>query len=307
MKEFDTVIIGGGPAGLSAGLYAARANMKAVVIEKAEPGGQMTTTSDVDNYPGSIENPTGIGLSMRMKDQCKTFGTEIAKETVSSIDKEEDRFIVKTDKNEYEAKTVIAATGSNPKKIGCKGEDQFRGMGVSYCATCDGFFFKDMTVAVVGGGDSAMDEGIFLTKFAKEVIVIHRRDELRAAKSLQDKAFANDKIRFVFDSVVEEIKGDNVVQAIDVKNVKTGEVEELKVDGVFVFVGYQPNGDLFEKFVERDEDGFIIGDEDMKTSTEGLFVAGDLRKKSLKQVVTAAADGAIAAVQAEKYIADKFE
>jgi thioredoxin reductase (NADPH) len=307
MKTYDLVIIGGGPAGLSAGLYASRAKLKNIVLEKGDAGGQLATTNDIDNYPGSAENTNGPALSQRMKDQCVEFGSEFAKEDLLSIEKKDKLFYLKTDKNEYEAKSVVIATGSNPKEIGCKGEKEFRGMGVSYCATCDGFFFKDLTVAVIGGGDSALEEGMFLTKLAKKVYVVHRRDEFRAAKSIQEKAFANSKMEFIYDSVVEEIKGDGVVNGITLKNVKTGELTNLSVDGVFVFVGYKPDSTLFEDMVETDETGFIIGDEEMKTKMEGLFVAGDVRQKMLKQVITAAADGAIAAVSAEKYIARVFE
>ncbi|SHE62730.1 thioredoxin-disulfide reductase [Alkalibacter saccharofermentans] len=307
MKTYDLVIIGGGPAGLSAGLYASRAKLKNIVLEKGDAGGQLATTNDIDNYPGSAENTNGPALSQRMKDQCVEFGSEFAKEELLSIEKKDKLFYLKTDKNEYEAKSVVIATGSNPKEIGCKGEKEFRGMGVSYCATCDGFFFKDLTVAVIGGGDSALEEGMFLTKLAKKVYVVHRRDEFRAAKSIQEKAFANSKMEFIYDSVVEEIKGDGVVNGITLKNVKTGELTNLSVDGVFVFVGYKPDSTLFEDMVEIDEIGFIIGDEEMKTKMEGIFVAGDVRQKMLKQVITAAADGAIAAVSAEKYIARVFE
>jgi thioredoxin reductase (NADPH) len=307
MKTYDLVIIGGGPAGLSAGLYASRAKLKNIVLEKGDAGGQIATTNEVDNYPGSAENVTGPALSQRMKDQCVEFGSEFAKEEMLSIEKKDKTFYLKTDKNEYEAKAVIIATGSNPKEIGCKGEKEFRGMGVSYCATCDGFFFRDLVVAVIGGGDSALEEGMFLTKFAKKVYVVHRRDELRAAKSIQEKAFANSKIEFIYDSVVEEIKGDVVVSSITLKNVKTNELKDLSVDGVFVFVGYKPNSSMFVDMVETDEIGFIIGTEEMNTKVEGLFVAGDVRQKMLKQVITAAADGAIAAVSAEKYIAKVFE
>ncbi|MBF7097224.1 thioredoxin-disulfide reductase [Alkalibacter mobilis] len=305
--SYDLLIIGGGPAGLSAGLYASRANLKNLILEKGDAGGQIASTSEVDNYPGSIKNATGPTLSMRMKEQCVEFGSEFKKEEFIDLKKDGKIFKVKTDKDEYEAKTVIIATGADPKEIGCKGEREYRGMGVSYCATCDGFFFRDLTVAVVGGGDSALEEGMFLTKFAKKVYIIHRRDELRAVKSIQDKAFANNKIEFVFDSVVEEIKGDGVVNGITVKNVKTGELTDMAVDGVFVYVGYKPNSAKFRDFVELDETGFIIGTEEMTTTTAGLFVAGDIRKKMLKQVITAAADGAIASVSAEKYVAENFE
>lgn len=305
--DYDMIIIGGGPAGLSAGLYASRANLKNLVLEKAEAGGQIATTSEVDNYPGSPKDATGPVLSQRMKEQCEAFGTEFRKEECKEIIKEGDYFKIVTNKETYKTKIVIAAMGANPREIGCKGEKEFRGMGVSYCATCDGFFFRDLDVAVVGGGDSALEEGIFLTKFAKKVYIIHRRDELRAVESIQDKAKANPKIEFILDSVVEEIKGDGLVQSVRIKNVKSGEESDLPVDGVFVFVGYYPSTELIKDMATLDESGYVLAGEDMKTNVPGLFVAGDIRKKVVKQVITAAADGAIAAVLGEKYISEHFE
>lgn len=302
MKEYDTIIIGAGPAGLSAALYAARGDLKTLVLESGVTGGQIATTSEVDNYPGSIEHCTGPTLSERMKQQCVSFGAQINSETYKSMKKEGNYFFLKTDKEEYKSKAVIVATGSKPKMMGCKGEEQYRGLGVSYCATCDANFFRGLKVAVVGGGDSAIDEGLFLTKFAEKVTIIHRRDELRAAKSLQQRAFNNPKMDFIWNSSIEEIKGDGVVQSLLIKNVKTGETQEVPMDGVFVFIGYTPNTKGFEEFVELDDGGNVLTDENMKTSTLGLFAAGDVRKKTLKQAITASADGAIAAVNAEKYI-----
>lgn len=305
--EYDMIIIGGGPAGLSAGLYASRAKLKNVILEKGDAGGQMATTSDVENYPGSMEDATGASLTMRMKQQCEAFGTEFRKEECKEIKKEGDLFVVVTDKETHRAKTVVAAMGAYPREMGCKGEKEFRGMGVSYCATCDGFFFRDLNVAVVGGGDSALEEGLHLTKFAKKVTIIHRRDAFRANQTLQSKAKANPKIEFILDSVVEEIKGDGLVQSIHLKNVKTGEESELAVDGVFVFVGYLPRTELLKDLVSLDEAGYALAGEDTVTNVPGLFVAGDLRKKPLKQVITAASDGAVAAVSGEKYITEHFD
>lgn len=304
---YDIIIIGGGPAGLSAGLYASRASLKNLVLEKAEAGGQIATTSEVDNYPGSPVGATGPVLSQRMKEQCIEFGSEFRKEECLELKKEGELFHITTNKGAYQAKTVIAAMGAYPRAIGCPGEKEYRGMGVSYCATCDGFFFRDLEVAVVGGGDSALEEGIFLTKFAKKVHIIHRRDELRAVKSIQEKAMANPKIEFIFDTVVDEIKGDGVVKAVVLKNVKTGALRELSVDGVFIYVGYHPNAKLIKDMVDLCESGYVLAGEDMKTRVPGLFVAGDIRKKQVKQVITAAADGAVAAVLAEKYISEHFE
>ena len=304
MQDYDVVIIGGGPAGLSAGLYSSRALLKTLIVESGAVGGQVTTTSDMENYPGSISD-NAMELANRMKEQALRFGTEIVTGRCESVKKVDSYFHIVTDKEEYKAKAVIIATGSQPRNIGCKGEQEFRGLGVSYCATCDANFFRGLHVVVVGGGDSAIDEGLYLTKFADKVTVVHRRDTLRAAKSLQKKAFANLKMEFILDSVVEEIKGDGIVNAVVLRNVKTKERTELKADGVFSFVGYNPSSELFKDLVEVDGKGYIVSDENMKTTVPGIFVAGDVRKKMLKQVITAAADGAIAAISAEKYIVEQ--
>ena len=304
---YDILIIGGGPAGLSAGLYGARSRARTLIIEKSKWGGQAASTEELENYPGSIEQPTGPEITSRMKKQAEEFGVETKAQAVTELKLEGKIKTVVTDSAEYRAKTVIIATGAKPRLLGCPGELELRGKGVSYCATCDADFFTDLRVVVVGGGDSAIQEAIYLTKFAEKVTVIHRRDQLRAAKSIQEKAFANDKIDFIWDSVVAEIKGDGIVEGVTVKNVKTNELSEVETDGVFMFVGYDPVSELAKGLVDMDEKGYIITDENMKTSIEGVFAAGDVRKKSLRQVVTAAADGAIAAVSAEHYIAEKFE
>lgn len=301
MQDYDVVIIGGGPAGLSAGLYSSRALLKTLIVESGAVGGQVTTTSDMENYPGSISD-NAMDLANRMKEQALHFGTQIVTGRCESVKKVDSYFHIVTDKEEYKAKAVIIATGSQPRNIGCKGEQEFRGLGVSYCATCDANFFRGLHVVVVGGGDSAIDEGLYLTKFADKVTVVHRRDTLRAAKSLQKKAFANVKMEFILDSVVEEIKGDGIVNAVVLRNVRTKELTELKADGVFGFVGYNPSSELFKDLVEVDGKGYIVSDENMKTTVPGIFVAGDVRKKMLKQVITATADGAVAAISAEKYI-----
>ncbi len=308
---YDVIIIGEGPAGLSAGLYAARSRLKTLILEKEKAGGQIVSTDEVANYPGSIENATGPSLVKRMLDQAKEFGAEIKLDTVKEVELDGKIKVIRGEKEEYQAKTVIVATGAKPRKIGCPGEIELTGRGVSYCATCDAAFFEDLEVFVVGGGDSAVEEALYLTKFARKVTIIHRRDELRAAKSIQEKAFENEKVHFMWDSVVTEIKGDGIVESMVVKNVKTGEETEIFADeedgtfGIFVFVGLVPTTELFEGKLEM-ENGYIITDEDMKTNIPGVFAAGDCRKKSLRQVVTAAADGAIAAVQAEKYINEEF-
>jgi thioredoxin reductase (NADPH) len=304
---YDVIIIGGGPAGLSAGLYAARAKARTLILEKGRWGGQAATTEELENYPGSIEKPTGPEITARMKKQAEEFGAVSKVENVVKLELDQKIKKVVTEGGEYQSKTVIIATGAKPRLLGCPGELELRGKGVSYCATCDADFFTDLRVMVAGGGDSAIQEALYLTKFAEKVTVIHRRDELRAAKSLQDKAFANPKIDFIWDSVIEEIKGDGIVEKVIVKNKKTAEISEVEVDGVFIFVGYDPVSDLVKDMLETDQKGYIITDDEMRTSIDGVFAAGDVRKKMLRQVVTAAADGAIAAVSAEHYIADNFE
>jgi len=309
---YDVVIIGAGPAGLAAGLYAARAKMKTLVLEKNKVGGQISTTNEVANYPGSISNATGPSITARMVEQAEEFGAERKKDNVVEVDFSDKIKIIKGEKGIYRAKSVIIANGATPKKIGCPGEDDLTGKGVSYCATCDADFFTDLEVFVIGGGDSAVEEAIYLTKFARKVTVVHRRDELRAAKSIQEKAFKNPKMEFLWDSQVVEIKGDGVVESIVFKNIKTGQThehhaaEEDGTFGIFPFVGYDPLSKIYEGKINMDK-GYIITDDDMKTNILGVFAAGDIRVKSLRQVVTAVADGAIAAVQAEKYIENHFE
>ena len=303
---YDTIIIGGGPAGLSAGLYASRSRLDTLIIERAAYGGQVATTDELDNYPGSIENSTGTSLSKRMKDQAEEFGTKFVSEEVSSVELDGDIKTIKCMKKNYKAKTIIIATGAYPRLGGFKNESELRGKGVSYCATCDADFFADLDIVVLGGGDSAISEAIYLTKFGKSVTVIHRRDELRAAKSLQEKAFSNPKIKFIWDTVVEEAKGIEILESLVIKNIKTGIVSEIKADGCFVFVGYLPISELFKGKITMDERGDIITDEEMRTNIPGVYAAGDIRVKLLRQVITAAADGAIAATHAEHYIESKL-
>ncbi len=308
---YDVIIIGEGPAGLAAGLYASRARLKTLIIEKEKAGGQIVTTDEVANYPGSIENATGPTLVARMADQAKEFGAERILDTILEVDFSDKVKVLKGEKATYEAKTVIVATGANPRAIGCPGEKELVGRGVSYCATCDAAFFEDLEVFVVGGGDTAVEEGMYLAKFARKVTIVHRRDELRAAKSIQEKAFANEKMHFMWDSVVTEVKGDGIVESMVVENTKTGEKTEIFADeedgtfGIFPFIGFIPATKLFDGIIDL-EGGYIPTDADMKTNVPGVFAAGDVRVKSLRQVVTATADGAIAAVQAEKYIEDNF-
>lgn len=299
---YDTVIIGGGPAGLSAGLYCSRAKLNTLIIEKEFFGGKVATTAEINNYPGSIQNATGVTLSERMKKQAESFGTQFVLDTVESVDFSSQFKLIEGKKNTYKSKTVIIASGANPRPGGFKNEDKFRSKGISYCATCDADFFTDFDIAVIGGGDSAVTEAIYLTKFAKHVTVIHRRDSLRAAKSLQDKAFNNSKISFVWNSQVEEAFGNQSLEGIIIKNKINGNRSKLKVDGCFVFVGDVPATDIFEGKVELDNKNYIVTDLNMKTNIPGVFAAGDIRKKSLRQIVTAVSDGAVAAISAESYI-----
>lgn len=307
-KVYDVAIIGGGPAGLAAGLYASRSRMSAIILEKAKWGGQAGTTEELENYPGSIEMPTGPKLMERMKNQAEAFGTELVKDEVASLDVSGKVKKLKLGSGkEISAKSVIIATGAQPMMLGVPGEMELRGKGVSYCATCDADFFVELEVVVVGGGDAAVEEAIYLTKFAEKVTIVHRRDEFRAAKSIVEKAMNNEKIDILWNTVVEEIYGDGIVEGVKLKNVKTGEVTDFRTDGVFMFVGTKPISEFAKGVVEMDEKGYIKADEEMRTSVEGVFAAGDVRVKSLRQVITAAADGAIAAVNAEKYIEKNFE
>ena len=304
---YDVIILGAGPAGLSAALYAGRACLKTLLIEKAMPGGQITLTNDIENYPGQLlEGESGFSLTERMSQQADRFGVERAYDEITAIDLSGDEKVLTGASGEYRAKTVIIATGAHPKPIGCENEAQFTGRGISFCATCDGAFFRDLDVYVVGGGDSAVEEAVYLTRFARKVTIIHRRDQLRAVKSIQDKAFANGKIGFMWNTVVEKVDGEMALSEMTVRNVITGETSVIRASeedgmfGLFGFVGYAPNTALFEGKVDMDK-GYIVTDEDMYTSIPGVFAAGDLRVKSLRQVITAAADGAIAAMQAAHY------
>jgi thioredoxin reductase (NADPH) len=303
---YDTIIIGGGPAGLSAGLYAGRSKMDTLLIEKGNFGGQTGTTDEIENYPGSMENCTGPVLVERMRKQAEEFGTQFVKDDIAEVDFSGKTKIVKGKNGTYEAKTVIIGTGANPRLAGFKNEMEFRGKGVSYCATCDADFFTDLDVAVVGGGDSALTEALYLTRFAQNVTIFHRRDQFRGAKSIQEKVFNNPKIKVVFDTIVEEANGEGIVEELVIKNVKTGEKSNFKVDGCFVFVGYLPVTDLFKDKIKLDEAGYVITDEEMRCDVPGVFAAGDVRRKNLRQIVTATADGAIAATTAERYIEEEY-
>lgn len=307
---YDVIIIGAGPAGLAAGLYAGRSRLSTLIIEKAADGGQVAITNDIENYPGQkVEGESGPQLIERFSEQAKRFGAERKFGDVTKVELEGDVKKVYVGEEVLEAKTVILATGANPRKGGFEGEAEFTGKGISYCATCDANFFTGLEVYVIGGGDAAVEEAMYLTNFARKVSVIHRRDELRAAKSIQERAFKNEKLHFIWDSVVERADGDGILSKLVLKNKKTGELTEYVADeddgvfGCFVFIGTVPNTELFKGQVEC-EDGYVKTDDDMRTNIPGVFAAGDVRVKSLRQVVTAAADGAIAAMQCEKYLAE---
>ena len=309
-KIYDVIILGAGPAGLTAGLYAGRSRLSTLIIEKGQDGGQIAITDEIENYPGQmVEGESGPSLIARMTEQAKKFGAERCSDTIKSVELTGEVKKLVGVKGEYLAKSVIIATGAFPKPIGCENEGKFTGKGISFCATCDAAFFEDFEVYVVGGGDSAVEEAMYLTKFARKVTIIHRRDQLRAAKSIQEKAFANPKIHFLWDSVVVKVDGDELLSSMTVKNVKTGELTTITADeddglfGLFGFIGYNPNSQLFDGMLDM-ENGYIKTDDNMHPSIPGVFAAGDIRVKSLRQVVTAAADGAIAAMQAEHFISN---
>jgi len=303
--EYDVVIVGGGPGGLTAGLYAARGALKTLILEKLLPGGQAATTYWIDNYPGFPEGVSGPQLMMSMKDQAIRFGLEIEMDEATDLEVNEEGFAVVGQNGKYTAHAVIVASGATVASLGVPGEEELRGKGVSYCATCDGAFFRDEELVVVGGGDSAIEEGIYLTKFAKKVHVVHRRDRLRATRAIQERAFKNERMDFIWDTVVEEILGDQMVEGVHLRNVKTGEVRELACKGVFVYVGNIPNSEFLKGKVETDEKGYITTGNEMATSQNGVFACGDVRKKALRQVVTACGEGATAAFSAEQFVEEK--
>lgn len=303
-QKYDLVIIGGGPAGLTAGIYASRARLDTILVEKITPGGQALVTDWIENYPGFPGGISGPDLVMNMVDQAKKFDLKIDSAEVQSVDFSGPvKKIIFDGGKIIESKAVIIASGASPRKLGVPGEDRFYGKGISFCGTCDGPFFRNKEVVAVGGGDTAVQESIFLTKFVKKVYLVHRRDKLRAAKILQERAFANDKISFVWDSVVTSFNGGLTdLESTTIKNVKTGEVSDLKIDGAFVWVGILPNTSFLGNSVEMDEYGFIKVNDKMETSVPGVFAAGDVRITPLRQVATAVGDSAIAAMSAEHYI-----
>ena len=306
-KVYDIIVLGAGPAGLTAASYAGRARMDTLLIEGTKDGGQIVITNEIENYPGSLEEESGPSLIARMTKQVEKFGADRVTDTIVDVELEGKVKHLKGNHGDYYAKAVVIATGASPRPIGCPGEKEFTGKGVSYCATCDANFFEDFEVYVVGGGDSAVEEAMYLTKFARKVTLIHRRDELRAAKSIQEKAFANPKMAFMWNTTIEEIKGDGVVTSMIVKDTKTGETREIEADeedgtfGIFVFVGFDPKSQLFEGKLEM-ENRYIVTDKYMHTSLPGVFAAGDVIVKHLRQVVTACGDGAVAATEAQHYV-----
>lgn len=304
---YDILIIGGGPAGLTAAIYAGRAARKTLVLGSLMTGGQIANTSLVENYPGFPEGISGFDLATNFIKQAEAFGAEIVNQAASEVDFSQRPFTVETHEQTYQARTVILATGAFPRKLGIPGEDEFYGRGVSTCATCDGFLYRNKVTVVIGGGDSAIDEGLFLTKFARQVIVVHRRDELRASKQLQARAFAEPKMSFVWNSVPEEILGRETVSGVRVRNVKTGETQVIEADGVFVFVGLIPATKLFAGQIALDEAGYIITDDHQRTNIPGVFAAGDVQNPDFRQCVVAAGSGAMAAIQADRFLSEQGE
>lgn len=305
--ESDVVIIGGGPAGLTAGIYAGRGQLDAVILEKGLPGGQIAQTEEVENYPGFSEAISGPELSQRMVRQAEKFGARIVMEEVQGVTGDAELgFCVRGYDADYRAKAVILATGANPRRLGVPGEDEFYGRGVSTCATCDGFFYRGKKVVVVGGGDAAVEEGMFLTKFADEVTVIHRRDELRANKASQERAMANPKLRWVWSTVVEQVLGeDDVVSGVRIKNLTTGQVGTLPTDGVFVYIGHVPNTDFLEGVVDLGPAGYVEVRDEIFTSAEGIFAAGDIADEVYRQLGTSVGAGTRAAMAAERWLAER--
>lgn len=301
----DLIIIGAGPAGLTAAIYACRSGIQPLVFAGGLPGGQIANTERVENYPGFPEPIGGPELAQRMQEQAQRLGAEILLEGVRRVDFSAPPFAVTASSGTYRARAVIVATGAFPRRLGVPGEAEFFGRGVSTCATCDAFFYRGRRVVVVGGGDSAIEEGLFLTNFAREVIVVHRRDQLRASYILQQRAFANPKMRFVWDSVVEEILGEQTVRAVRVRNLKTGAVTEIETDGVFVYIGLVPATRIFEGQLALDANGYILTDRDQQTSVPGVFAAGDVQNPNYRQIVVAAGSGAAAAMRAYRYLSEQ--
>lgn len=301
-RIYDVIIAGAGPAGMTAAVYASRSNLDTLMLERGVPGGQMADTEDIENYPG-FESILGADLSNKMFEHAKKFGAQYAYGDIKDVIDHGDYKIVTAGEKEYKTKTLIITTGAEYRQIGIEGEEALKGRGVSYCAVCDGAFFKDRELVVIGGGDSAVEEGMYLTRFAKKVTIVHRRDELRAQKILQDRAFENEQVDFIWDTVPEKINEEKgKVGSITLKNTKTGETYDHPIDGVFVYIGMDPLSEPFKSLGIVDEDGYIPSNENMETKVPGVYSAGDIRVKDLRQIVTATGDGSIAAETAQKYI-----
>lgn len=301
-RIYDVIIIGAGPAGMTAAVYASRGNLDTLMIERGMPGGQMADTEDIENFPG-FESILGADLSNKMFEHAKKFGAEYAYGDVQDVTVDGDYKTVTAGEKEYKTKTVIIATGAQYRKLGVEGEAELTGRGVSYCAVCDGAFYRDREIVVIGGGDSAVEEGMYLTKFAKKVTVIHRRDKLRAQKIIQDRAFANEKMDFIWNNTVKSFNGkDGKIDSLTLVNTETGEETEHQTDGAFVYIGMDPLSEPFESLGIVDEEGYIPSNENMETSVPGVYSAGDIRVKDLRQIVTATGDGSIAAEQAQKFV-----
>ncbi len=301
-KSYDVIIIGGGPGGYTAALYAARANLSTLVLEKMSPGGQMATTDIVENYPGFVEGIGGFELGMQMKEGAERFGVQTKMKEVKSIDLTSNPKLVHTKKDTFEAKAVILATGAFPRELGLPNERDLRGRGVSYCATCDGAFYRGKTVVIVGGGNTAVADAIFLAKICEKVYLVHRRDELRASKTYMEALEKTENIEFIWSSEVVEIEAEQFVTGVKVKSRKDDSIRQVACDGVFVAIGNIPNTELIKEQVELDETGYVLADETTQTNISGVYAVGDMRKKPLRQIVTAVADGAVAAKFAEEFI-----
>jgi thioredoxin reductase (NADPH) len=303
MHSYDVLIIGGGGAGLTAAIYTSRAKLKTILLEKLAPGGQIALTDVVENYPGFPKGVTGPEISLLIEEQAKKYGTEVRYEAVESIVKGNNEFVISTaSKKKITARSVIITSGAAFRTLNVPLEKELTGRGVSYCATCDGAFFKDKEIVVVGGGDAAMQEGIFLTRFVKKLTVVHRRDQLRASPILQDRARENQKIEFMWNTVVTEIKGKDKVEGVRLNNVKTNDDHDFKTDGVFIFIGHDPATSYLKGFVKLDEKGYVVAEDRLQTSVPGVFAAGEVRAGAVKQLVTACGEGCEAALEAQAYV-----